>query len=166
MRGWSAQKRPKEIPVEVWRGIQSMQLSDVGPRYLRVSCTAESEYAMSSGEWLEVRNPLQEGMAVTAGAADMLLYELPHHRPDKVQIDVYTTYRDENGVTHRECILTTAASREQAREVDWEEWPAEEIVRALGGRWRLSDTGRPLPVQPMEPALDDLPPVAAEASGT
>ena len=145
---WRSMKRPQQVPTEVWRGIQSMQAVDVGADFVRVSCQAESEYKLVDRRWIEVRNPLQEGMAITARAADMLLYELPHFRPGQVQIDVYTTYRETDGATKRDCILSTATSREVAKGVDWEEWTSEQIVEALGGRYRLSGSGRPLPVRP------------------
>jgi hypothetical protein len=149
IKGWSGQKRPKPVAPETWRGIQSMQLVDVDPGYVRVSVIAESEYRMENGAWVEIRNPLHEGFAITAKAADMLFYELPHYRPERLQVDVYAQYRSEDGATRRECILSTYTDREVARTIDWEEWTAEEVVRALGGLYRLSDTGRPLPIEPI-----------------
>ncbi len=148
---WSSQRRPKEVPPEVWRGVQSMQLLGVAAGFVRVSVTADSEYRMDAGRWVEVRNPFQEGLAVTAKSADLLFYEMPHYRPDRIQIDVYTQYRDQQGATHRQCILSTAAARDQARLVDWDEWTADEIVRSFDPVFRLSDTGRPLPVEPLVP---------------
>ena len=147
---WSSQKRPKEVTPEVWRGVQSMQLVDVASDYVRVSVAAESEYRLEDGRWIEIRNPLQDGISVTAKVADMLFYELIHYRPEQVQVDVYTQYRDQAGVTRRECILSTHTTRELAKSVDWEEWTADDIVRTLGGVYRLSDAGRPLPIQPYE----------------
>ena len=46
---WRSSRRPKEVPPEVWRGIQSMELLEVGPDSLRISCSAESEYRLL--EW-------------------------------------------------------------------------------------------------------------------
>ena len=151
LKGWSSQKRPKPIAAEVWRGIQSLELAGLAPSYVRVSCIAASEYKMQDGRWIELRNPLQEGMAITAKAADMLMYEVIHYRPDNLQIDVYTDYRDDAGATRRQCVLSTLASRDQAREINWEEWTPEQIVEALDGRYQLSDNGRPLPIEPIAP---------------
>jgi hypothetical protein len=151
---WGSQKRPKDVAAEVWRGVQSMQLVDVASDYVRVSVAAESEYRLEDGQWVEIRNPLQEGISITAKVADMLFYELIHYRPSEVQVDVYTQYRDETGVSRRECILSTRATLDLAKKIDWEEWPADDIVRALGGVYRLSDTGRPLPIQPYERPKD------------
>jgi len=163
IQGWSSQRRPKPVAPEVWRGVQSMQLADVEADFVRVSVIAESEYRMENGTWLEIRNPLQEGFSITVKAADMLFYEMPHYRPNRVQVDVYSQYRTESGATTRECILSTYTDRDAAKEVDWDEWTAEEIVRALGGVYRLSDTGRPLPVQPIQPPKAEPP---AEATTT
>lgn len=148
---WSSQKRPKPVAAEVWRGIQSMQLAGVAPDYVRVTCIAESEYKMADGRWVEIRNPLQEGIAITAKAADMLFYELAHFRPENIQVDVYTDYRDDEGRTRRECVMSTQASREQARQVDWDEWTPEQITEGLGAVYRLSDNGRPQPLRPLTP---------------
>ncbi|HUF53931.1 MAG TPA: hypothetical protein VMR52_09190 [Dehalococcoidia bacterium] len=163
--GWRSQKRPKPVPIEIWRGIQSLQLIDVAADYIRVTATAESEYKMADGRWIEMRNPLQEGIGITAKAAEMLFYELPHYQPDRLQIDVYTSFRDDAGVTGRECILSTETTREVAREVDWEEWTAEQIVDELGGRFRLSDTGRPLAIE-VAPVPEREPEAEAEATAS
>lgn len=155
LNGWRSQKRPKVVSLEVWRGIQSLQLVDVAADFVRVSATAESEYKLADGRWIEMRNPLQEGIAITAQAADMLFYELPHYQPDRLQIDVFTTFRDESGVTQRECILSTETTRDLARGVDWEEWTAEEIVETLGGRYELNEQGRPLAIEVAPPPVRD-----------
>ena len=82
-------------------------------------------------------------MAITARAADMIFYELPHFKPDLVQIDICTTFRDPDGATQRQCILSTPATREAARQVEWDEWNATEIVEAFE---------RPLPPGRVGPA--------------
>jgi len=148
---WSSMKRPKDVAPEVWRGIQSMQIVEVAPEFVRVSCQAEGDYKLMNGRWVETANPLQEGMAITARGLDMLLYELPHFKADRVQMDVYTTFREENAVTQRVCILSTLASREGAREVDWEEWTPMQIVDALGGRYDMGEFGQPLPIEVAAP---------------
>jgi len=35
--------------------------------------------------------------------------------------------------------------------LDWEEWTPAEVVDALKGRYRLGDSGQPLPVEVEEP---------------
>jgi hypothetical protein len=151
LKMWGSQKRPKPVSAEVWRGIQSMQLAGVAPDYVRVSCIAESEQKMVDGRWVEIRNPLQEGVAITAKAADMLFWELPHYRPENIQIDIYTDYRDDEGRTRRECIMTTQAAREDAKDFDWEEWTADQIADALGAVYKINQNGRPEPISPLAP---------------
>jgi hypothetical protein len=144
---WRSSKPPKDVQPSVWRGVQTMELMDVGPDYISVSCTAEGLYRLVDGRWEEVSSPLQEAMAVTAKAAEMTLYELPNLRLDRVQIDVYATYREATS-SRRECILTCTARREDAREVDWEGWTAEEIVQRLGARYQLDERGQVVPISP------------------
>jgi hypothetical protein len=147
LSAWGSMKRPKDVAPEIWRGIQSIQIVEVAPEFVRVSCQAEGEYKLLNGRWVETANPLQEGMAMTARALDMLLYELPHFKADRVQVDVYTTFREAAAATRRVCILSTLASREEAREVDWEEWTPVQVVDALGGRYHIGDLGQPLPIE-------------------
>jgi len=149
---WRSARRPKDVAPDVWRGVQSVALVDAAPGGASVSCQVESEYRLLDGRWLEVSSPLQEGFAVTARLADMLLYDVPNLRLDSVRIDVHTTFRDAGGASERVCILTTDARREVARGVDWEEWTPAEIVDALGGRYRLGERGVALPVDPLEGA--------------
>lgn len=151
LKHWSSGRRPKHTAPEVWRGIQSMELAVVAPNYVGVSTVAASEYKMQDGQWIEIRNPLQEGIAITARAAEMLMYEVIHYKAETVQIDVHTDYRNESGVTNRQCVLSTLVQRDELHEVNWEEWTAEQIVESFETRCRLSDTGRPLPVEPFTP---------------
>ena len=161
---WSSMKRPKEVPPDVWRGVQSIQLIDVAPAFVRVSCHAQSEYKMYEGHWIEVRNPLQEGMAIGAKTAEMLFYELPHFRPDSVQVDVYTSFRNGEESTNIECVLSIETDRETARQVDWDEWSGNEIIDRLGARYRLGERGQPLPIEvEPPPPRDDAESEVAEA---
>ena len=144
---WRSMKRPKEVPAEVWRGIQSMQIVEVDAEVVRVSCQAEGDFRLVNGRWVETANPLHEAMAVTVKGLDMLLYELSHYKPGRVQIDVYMTMREADRATERVCILSTTATRENARQIDWEEWTPAQIVEALSGRYRMDDLGQPLPIQ-------------------
>src|SRR2546428_8537498 len=144
---WRSMKRPKEVSPDVWRGIQGMQIVEVDAELVRVSCQAEGDYRLVNGRWVETANPLHEAMAVTAKALDMLLYELPHHKPGRVQIDVYMTMREPDRVTERVCILSTTASREDARQGDWGERTSAQTVEGLGGRFGMEYLARTIPIQ-------------------
>lgn len=141
---WRSIKRPKEVAPDVWRGVQSIELVDVAADSARVSCQVESEYRRLEGRWLEVSNPLQGGMAVTARLAEMLLYDVPNLRLASARIDVYTTFRDAEGASDRARIVATNARREIASEIDWEGWTPADIVDAFGGRYRLGERGAAL----------------------
>jgi hypothetical protein len=173
LNSWRSMKRPKEIAPEVWRGVQSAELIDVGPDSARVSCQAESEYRLVDSRWVEVVSPLQEGFAVTARLAEMLLYDVPNLDLAAARIDVHTTFRDPEGASRRACILTTTASRQEARGLDWDGWTPVEIVDALGGRYRPGEGGVALPIEIDEPQgtlegrtarAQSTPPQGAESS--
>lgn len=160
LNAWRSMKKPKEIPVDVWRGVQSAQLVEVEADFVRVSCQAESEYKMADGRWIETSNPLQSGLAITAKMAEMLFYELPHFRPDRIQVDVYTSFRVQDGLPQRVCIISTEAGRNHARSVDWDDWSGEEIADSLGARYRMGERGQPLPIEvraakPIDEAIEE-----------
>jgi hypothetical protein len=144
---WRGEPTPRDVPSTVWRGVQTVELVEVGPDYGRVSCEAEGQYAMVGGQRREVSNALGEGMKVTVRLADMLLYEVTHVHLDRVQIDVYTTFRRHEGAATQECILSTLVRRSDARDLDWESLSPEEIVTVFGGRYRRDDSGAPLPIE-------------------
>jgi hypothetical protein len=161
---WRSARKPKEVPADVWRGVQSMQLVDAAPGFVRVSCQAQSDYRLVDGRWVEFSNPLQEGFAVAAKASEMLFYELPHYRPDRAQIDIYTSFRDGEGPTQLVCILSVETDRDTVKQVDWEDWSAEEIVDQLGARYRLGERGQPLAIEVEPPASPDGAGAAEEAA--
>ncbi|HXK34188.1 MAG TPA: hypothetical protein VNM91_09270, partial [Dehalococcoidia bacterium] len=100
-----------------------------------------------NGDRRQVSSALDEGMKVTAKLADMVLYDIPNVRLPYVQVDIYSTYRDEGGASQR-CVLSTYAKREVADVLPWDELDAEQVVRTFDGRYRLDDHGNPLPIDP------------------
>jgi hypothetical protein len=163
---WRSARRPREVPPAVWRGVQSMQLIDAAPGFVRVSCQAQSDYRLLDGRWVEVSNPLQEGFGIAAKVSESLFYELPHYRPDRIQIDIYTSFREGEEATQHVCILSLETDREVVKQVDWEEWTAEEIVDHLGARYRLGERGQPLPIEVEPPAPPEDGETAEEAAKT
>jgi hypothetical protein len=163
---WRSSKRPKEVPPDIWRGVQSMQLVDAAPGHIRVSCQAQSDYRLVDGRWVEISNPLQEGFGVGSKTAELLFYELPHFRPDSAQIDIYTSFREGEGATQHNCILSIETDRETVKQVDWEEWTAEEIADHLGARYRLGERGQPLPIEVEPPSSPEDGEPAEETANT
>ena len=144
---WKSMRMPKGADASVWHGVQSAELIDVRPDGVRLSASAEGQFAVDGGQRREVSSALRQGMAVSAKLADMVLYDIPNVKLDHAQIDIYSTFRDAEGSAHR-CILTTTAKRELADVMDWDELDPEEIVRAFGGRYSLDDRGQALPIDP------------------
>ena len=161
---WRSVRRPKEVPPNVWRGVQSLEIVDVAADFVRVSCQAQSDYKLVGGRWVEVSDPLQEGYGISAKVAEMLFYELVHYRPERVQIDTYISFREGDGLTQHVCILSVETTREAARRVDWDEWTAEEIVDELGARYRLGERGQPLPIEVAPPPAPEENEPAEEAA--
>ena len=144
---WRSGRPPKGLPPAVWAGVQAIDVLDVGPDYVHVSCSAEGEYKMEEGRWRETKSPVQEAMAIAAKAMEMLFYELPHMKMARVVVDVYTTYRDDAGA-RRERILACDVWREDARQVNWDEWTPQQITERLNARYRLGEHGQVLPLSP------------------
>ncbi len=144
---WKTARTPKEVAPTVWHGVQSAEMIDVQPDGVRVSASAEGQYALVGSERREVSSALKEGMKLTARLAEMLMYDIPNVKLQKAQVDIYTAYRDEHGPTQR-CILSTKCDRDVANQLDWDTLDAEDIVRAFGGRYSLDDRGNPLAIDP------------------
>jgi len=161
---WKISRMPKGMQPSVWHGVQSAELLEVTPDSFRLSASTEGQYALLSGERREVSSALREGMKLTAQLADMALYDIPNVTLPCVQIDIYSTFRDENGSSQR-CILSTRAEREVAAEVDWEDADAEDVVRTFGGRYALDDRGNALPIEPDKPRASAVPAVFYDRDG-
>jgi hypothetical protein len=158
---WKTARMPKGMQPSVWHGVQSAELLEVTPDSFRLSASAEGQYALVSGERREVSSALRVGMKLTAQLADMAFYDIPNVMLPYVQIDIYSTFRDEHG-SSQQCIMSTLAEREVAADIDWEGMDVEEVVRAFGGRWKLDDRGNPLPIEPDKPRSNGVPSVFYE----
>lgn len=153
---WKTARMPKGTDASVWHAVQSAELVDVQADGVRLSAIAEGHYTSVSGERREVTNALRDGMKVTARLIDMVMYDNPNVRLDKVQVDIYSTFRDEQGAAQR-CILTTATDRDTANTIDWDEDDAEEIVRTFGGRYAMDDRGNATPIAVDAPPPNNVP---------
>jgi hypothetical protein len=153
---WKSSRMPKGTDTSVWHGVQSAQLLDVTPDSVRVTASAEGEYALVSGERREVKTAFEQGIGVTAKLADLLLYDVPNVRLPSVQVDIYSTFRDEHGAMQR-CIISTSCERAVATEIDWDEMAADEIVRVFGARYMLDDRGNALPINVEDPPRTGVP---------
>ena len=55
---WRAERPAKGTPASVYQGIQSVEIGEIGADYVRVSSTAEPQFALVGGERRQV--PLDE----------------------------------------------------------------------------------------------------------
>jgi hypothetical protein len=153
---WKTSRMPKGADTSIWHGVQSAELIGVSPASVRIAAAAEGQYALVTGARREVSTAFREGVKLTARLADMLFYDIPNVRLPSVQIDIYSTYRDEHGSSQR-CIISTTCDRAIATEIDWDGSDAEEIVRVFGGRFLLDDRGNALPIDVDAPAAMGVP---------
>ncbi len=158
---WKTARAPKGTAPAVWHGVQGAELLDVKPDSVRVSASAEGQYALVEGDRREISTSLKEGMKLTAKLADMLFYDIPNVKLPYTQIDIYSTYHDGDGSAQR-CILSTICSREVADVLDWDDMDADEVVRAFGGRFSLDDRGRAQPIDPNAVGASGVPAVFYE----
>ena len=145
---WRSERPPKGVPASVWQGIQGVELVEVGTDHIRVSTTAEPQFAFVSGSRRQVTSALDEAKRVAAKLAERLFYDIPHIRPARVQIDCYTTFHEASGDAAQRCILSAATDRAHAAEVDWENDPPEVIAEQLGARYALDARGVPQAIDP------------------
>jgi hypothetical protein len=150
---WRTERPPKGVPAAVWQGIQGIELVEVGRDYIRAATTAEPQFALVGGARRQVSSALDEAKRITAKLAERLFYDIPHVRPERVQIDVYTTFQEPGGEVTQRCILSTLARRADAAEIDWENDPPEVIAERLGARYQLDTHGAALPIEPDEEAV-------------
>ncbi len=153
VQAWRSERPPKGMSAAVWQGIQNVELLEVGRDYIRVSTSAEPQFALVSGSRRQVSSAIDEAKRITAKLAERLLYDIPHIRPERIQVDVFTTFQEAGGQVAQRCILSALAHRADAADVDWENDAPEEIAERLGARYRLDDRGGPMPIEPDDQAV-------------
>jgi hypothetical protein len=138
---WHESRVPRGTPALIWHGVQTVELLDVIATAARLSCNAEGEYALIDGKRIETSSPLAEGMKITKRLAEMLLYDVPNVKLDQAQIDVYTSFRDENGHAEPRCILSTSIERHAVEHIDWEETEPVTFAELTGARFSGNGDG-------------------------
>ncbi len=146
---WRSERVPKDVPALLWHGVQTAELTDITANGARLNCSAEGEHALVGGQRVETSTPLVEGMKITKKLADMVLYDVPNVKLDHVQVDVYTSFRNEQGHADSRCILSSLVRRSDVEDLDWEGISPREFARTVGGRFSEDDSGAPHPVEPL-----------------
>jgi hypothetical protein len=140
---------PRDVPALLWHGIQTVELIDVGPKAARLNCSAEGESAFIDGRRVETSSALQEAKKITMKLAEMAFYDIPNVKLERVQIDVYTSFRDQSGRGDSLCILSTLVERSDVEHLDWEATPATEFIDLVGGRYVGDGSGRIQSIEPL-----------------
>lgn len=155
VEAWRSARVPRGVPTLLWHGIQTVELIDVSASGSRVSCNAEGESALVDGRRVETSSPLTEGMKITLKLAEMLLYDIPNVKLDHVQIDVYTSFRDDSGHAEPRCILSTRVERGVVEHIDWEQIEPGEFISLTQGHFAGDASGALYAVEPLPWAQED-----------
>lgn len=145
---WRMERPPKGMAAAVWQGIQSVEIVDVGRDYVHASTTAEAQFGLVRGERRQVVSAVDEAKRITARLAERLFYDVPYVRPERVQIDVYSTFHEAGMQPTQRCILSLLSDRATAAEVDWDDDPPEVVAEQLGARYQLDAQGAPEAIEP------------------
>jgi hypothetical protein len=148
VKRWRTEPSPKGTPASIWQGIQGVELIAITKEHIHASTAAEAQFAMVSGKRRQVTSALDEAKRITARLAERFFYDIPHIRPDRIQIDCYTTFRQPGGDASQSCIVSTEAAREHIADIDWDSDPPEVIAERLGARYELDDRGIAKPITP------------------
>lgn len=146
---WHTARVPRGTPALLWHGIQTVELIDVGPKAARLNCSAEGEYSLIGGRRVETSSALDEAKKITMKLAEMAFYDIPNVKLDRVQIDVYTAFRDQSGRADTWCILSTLVQRADVEHLDWEETPADEFIAFTGGHFSANGSGTIQAIEPL-----------------
>ena len=143
---WKTQRPPKDVSAVVWAGVQGMDLLAAGAQYVRVSTSADPEFGVVDGTREQVASSLDTAYAVALRLIEMIFYDVPNFRPAHVRVDVYTTFRSEDGAAQARPILCIEADRADALSIDWSQPP-----RSLAAEFRTTanraPNGEPRPIR-------------------
>ena len=151
---WHTSRVPRGTPALLWHGVQTVELEDVDSTGARLNCSAEGEYSLVQGKRIETSSAVAEGMKITMKLAEMTLYDVPNVKLDRVQIDVYTAFRDNSGRSETRCILSTMVEREVVEHIDWEETSAPDFLTLTQGRFAADGSGTIQAIEPI-PWVED-----------
>ena len=146
---WHTARVPRGVPALLWLGVQTVELLAVTARAARLSCSADGEFSLVGGRRVETSSPLAEGMKITLKLSEMMLYDIPNVKLDRVQIDVYTAFRDASGHAEPQCILSTSVERADVEHIDWEQTPPADFITLTEGRFTAEPSGNIGTIEPL-----------------
>jgi hypothetical protein len=142
---WHEMRPPHGVTAALWAGGDHVQLA----------CGTEGEYRMAGGRREQVTSALDAATRLCAKLVEMVLYDIPEVKIERVRVDVYSTFGSGEGTAEQRCILSATANRVEAAGIDWESTPAREIVERLESRFEVDDAGNGRPIEPDPPLLDE-----------
>jgi len=152
---WRGMRVPKGEDAALWHGIQTGEVAGVGRDFVHLLVSAEGEYRVFHGQRQEVSTPLQEGMKLAAKLLERVFYDIPNVRLSLIRVDVYTTFRADDGSPTQRCILSTVAERADADRLPWDTLLPQEIINRFESRYRLGENGAVQPIDPGPPLADE-----------
>lgn len=150
MGDWRKSRPPRGMAAHLWAGVQGAQVAAIDAEIVTVTGSAEGQFRTEGGRRVQVQSAVEEAEELAVRLVDMMLYDVPNLRLQRVRVDVYTTFTGEQGIPVQKPILTTTAYRSEADAMDWEALRPREILDRFETTVGRTTTGAPSPI--------DLPP--------
>jgi hypothetical protein len=148
---WHRMRPPAGTPLALWSGVQTVEMVAIGRDHIQVACGTEGEYRMVGSRREQVTTALDAAKRLASKIVEMLMYDIPEVKLDRVRVDVYSSFASPGGTTEQGCILTTTAERSIANAVDWDSEPADKILEHFSTRFEKDETGSGLKIDPGPP---------------
>ena len=152
---WRTQRPPKDVSAAVWAGVQGLDLVSASANHVRVSTSADPEFGAVDGKREQVASSLDTAYATALRLVEMIFYDIPNFRPNDVRVDVYTTFRNAEGVAEALPILCVEADRASAMSLDWNLPPAA-LAREFEVTANRAPTGEPRPIELPDDRFADI----------
>jgi len=147
LAAWGRARPPKGVAANIWAGVQGAQLVAVTEDSATMSTSAEGEFRSAGNERMQVSSALDEGIAIAARLADMMMYDVPNLRLSLVRIDVYSTFNGPGGTPIQRPILTTTVERGVADTLTWDALTPAEVLGRFETRYERGPGGQAIPIE-------------------
>lgn len=158
---WRTQRPPKDVSAAVWAGVQGLDLVSASAKHVRVSTSADPEFGTVEGKREQVSSSLDTAYATALRLVEMIFYDIPNFRPNDVRVDVYTTFRNAEGVAEALPILCVEADRAAAMALDWN-LPPGVLAQEFETTVDRAPNGEPRPIVLPEERFADIVGASAE----
>ena len=129
--------------------------SEHRPKHVRVSTSADPEFGTVDGKREQIASSLDTAYSTALRLVEMIFYDVPNFRPNDVRVDVYTTFRNSEGVAEALPILCVEADRVSAMSLDWNQPPAA-LAREFEITADRAPSGEPRPIELPEDRFADI----------